>query len=180
MNLPTTIDPKAAKAVGPLPAEHPPVHVGKVGVLLVNLGTPDGTDYAPMRRYLKEFLSDPRVIEWPKAIWYPILYGIVLNTRPKKSGAAYAEIWNHERNESPLRTFTRSQGEKLAQALLEFETLTGEEIQKILNGETIVREDPLDPKDHTPPSSVPSSGAPSGGKKRDDGTGGMEPSPQGA
>ena len=79
-----------------------------------------------------------------------------------------------------ILTERRDDWEKLAQALLEFETLTGEEIQKILNGETIVREDPLDPKDHTPPSSVPSSGAPSGGKKRDDGTGGMEPSPQGA
>ncbi|MBN7756789.1 ferrochelatase [Nitratireductor aquimarinus] len=121
MNLPTTIDRSAAKAVGPLPADHPPVRIGKVGVLLVNLGTPDGTDYAPMRRYLKEFLSDRRVIEWPRAIWYPILHGIVLNTRPKKSGAAYAEIWNHERNESPLRTFTRAQGEKLAGALSEHE-----------------------------------------------------------
>ncbi len=121
MNLPTTIDRSAAKAVGPLPADHPPVRIGKVGVLLVNLGTPDGTDYAPMRRYLKEFLSDRRVIEWPRAIWYPILHGIVLNTRPKKSGAAYSEIWNHERNESPLRTFTRAQGEKLAGALSEHE-----------------------------------------------------------
>lgn len=121
MNLPTTIDRSAAKAVGPLPADHPPVRIGKVGVLLVNLGTPDGTDYAPMRRYLKEFLSDRRVIEWPRAIWYPILHGIVLNTRPKKSGAAYAEIWNHEKNESPLRTFTRAQGEKLAGALSEHE-----------------------------------------------------------
>ncbi|WP_295806284.1 ferrochelatase [uncultured Nitratireductor sp.] len=119
MNLPTKIDRTAAKAIGPLPADHPPVRIGKVGVLLVNLGTPDGTDYAPMRRYLREFLSDPRVIEWPRAIWYPILYGIVLNTRPKKSGAAYAEIWNHEHNESPLRTFTRAQGEKLAEALSE-------------------------------------------------------------
>lgn len=97
-----------------LPADHPPVKAGKTGVLLVNLGTPDGTDYKPMRRYLKEFLSDKRVIEWPRALWYPILYGIVLNTRPKKSGAAYAEIWNNELNESPLRTFTRSQGDKLA------------------------------------------------------------------
>ncbi|CAN0655485.1 ferrochelatase [Nitratireductor aquimarinus] len=121
MNLPTTIDRSAAKAIGPLPADHPPVRIGKVGVLLVNLGTPDGTDYAPMRRYLKEFLSDRRVIEWPRAIWYPILHGIVLNTRPKKSGAAYAEIWNHEKNESPLRTFTRAQGEKLAGALSEHE-----------------------------------------------------------
>lgn len=97
-----------------LPTDHPPVKIGKIGVLLVNLGTPDGTDYKPMRRYLKEFLSDKRVIEWPRALWYPILYGIVLNTRPKKSGAAYAEIWNKELNESPLRTFTRSQGDKLA------------------------------------------------------------------
>ena len=61
-------------------------------MLLVNLGTPDGTDYKSMRRYLKEFLSDSRVIEWPKAVWYPILHGIVLNTRPQKSGAAYREI----------------------------------------------------------------------------------------
>jgi ferrochelatase len=70
-----------------------------------------------MRRYLKEFLSDKRVIEWPRAAWFPILYGIVLNTRPKKSGHAYEQIWNKERNESPLRTFTRAQGEKLAQRM---------------------------------------------------------------
>lgn len=106
-----------ATAIGPLPAGHPPVKPKKVGVLLVNLGTPDGTDFKPMRRYLKEFLSDKRVIEWPRAAWYPILYGIVLNTRPKKSGHAYEQIWNHEKNESPLRTFTRAQGEKLAQRL---------------------------------------------------------------
>lgn len=69
----------------------------KVGVLIVNLGTPDGTSYAPMRRYLAEFLSDRRVIEWSRLFWYPILYGIVLNTRPKRSGALYDRIWNHER-----------------------------------------------------------------------------------
>ncbi|MEN3792807.1 ferrochelatase [Fulvimarina sp. MAC3] len=107
----------ADRAIGPLPADHPVVRSPKVGVLLVNLGTPDGTDFKPMRRYLKEFLSDSRVIEWPKIAWYPILYGIVLNTRPKKSGAAYAEIWNNELNESPLRTFTRSQGEKLKERM---------------------------------------------------------------
>ena len=101
-------------AIGPLPAGHPRIKSKKVGVLLVNLGTPDGTSFKPMRRYLREFLSDKRVIEWPRAAWYPILYGIVLNTRPKKSGHAYEQIWNHERNESPLRTFTRAQGEKLA------------------------------------------------------------------
>lgn len=105
----------------PRPADHPPLASRKTGVLLVNLGTPDGIDYAPMRRYLKQFLSDPRVIEWPKALWYPILYGIILNTRPKKSGAAYASIWNRERNESPLRTFTRAQGEKLAASLADLQ-----------------------------------------------------------
>ena len=104
---------EAMKAVR-LPADHPKVEAGGVGVLLVNLGTPDGTSYRPMRRYLREFLSDKRVIEWPRIAWYPILYGIVLNTRPKKSGAAYASIWNTEKDESPLRTFTRSQGDKLA------------------------------------------------------------------
>ena len=89
----------------------------KVGVLLVNLGTPDGTSYGPMRRYLAEFLSDRRVIEWPRLIWYPILYGIVLSTRPKRSGKLYDRIWNRQNNESPLRTYTRAQGEKLASAL---------------------------------------------------------------
>lgn len=95
----------------------PAAKLPKVGVLLVNLGTPDGTSYAPMRRYLSEFLSDRRVIEWPRLIWYPILQGIVLSTRPSRSGKLYDRIWNYEQNESPLRTYTRSQGEKLAQAL---------------------------------------------------------------
>jgi protoporphyrin/coproporphyrin ferrochelatase len=97
-----------------LPPQHPPVVAGKIGVLLVNLGTPEGTDYWPMRRYLSEFLSDRRVIEWSPFFWQPILQGIVLSVRPKKSGALYASIWNKERNESPLRTFTRAQAEKLA------------------------------------------------------------------
>ncbi|MDA8869970.1 ferrochelatase [Rhizobiaceae bacterium] len=99
------------------PPEHPTVAFGKVGVLLVNLGTPDGHDKKSMRRYLKEFLSDRRVIETPRVIWWPLLNGIILQTRPKKSGALYASIWNEERDESPLRTFTRSQGEKLAERL---------------------------------------------------------------
>ena len=102
----------AAKA-----ADHPPVKHGKVGVLLVNLGTPDGTDYTSMRRYLKEFLTDKRVIEWPRIAWYPILFGIVLNTRPGKVGKAYETIWNKEKNESYLRTYTRSQAELMATAL---------------------------------------------------------------
>lgn len=103
----------ATKAGSSLATGPAPVRGGKVGVLLVNLGTPDGTDYWSMWRYLREFLSDPRVIELNKAIWYPILYGLVLTTRPQKAGANYALIWNRERNESPLRTFTRAQSEKL-------------------------------------------------------------------
>ncbi len=100
-----------------LPANHPPVRFGKVGVLLVNLGTPDGTDYTSMRRYLREFLTDRRVIEWSRWKWYPILFGIVLNTRPQKVGKAYEEIWNKDKDESYLRTYTRSQAELMAEAL---------------------------------------------------------------
>lgn len=102
------------QTASPKPAAHPPVKHGKIGVLLVNLGTPDGTDYTSMRRYLKEFLTDKRVIEWPKVLWYPILFGIVLNRRPQKVGKAYELIWNKERNESYLRTYTRSQAELMA------------------------------------------------------------------
>ncbi|MBS1165787.1 MAG: hemH [Proteobacteria bacterium] len=98
----------------PLPTDHPKIPHGKVGVLLVNLGTPDGTDRRSMRRYLEEFLSDRRVIETSRLIWYPVLYGIILNTRPQKKGRDYATIWNRERDESPLRTYTRSQAEKLS------------------------------------------------------------------
>ncbi|MEM6461734.1 MAG: ferrochelatase [Pseudomonadota bacterium] len=103
-------------AISPLPAGHPPVKFGKVGALIVNLGTPDGTDYKSMRRYLREFLTDKRVIEWPRALWYPILFGIVLNTRPGKVGKAYESIWNKDLDESYLRTYTRSQSEVLAAA----------------------------------------------------------------
>jgi len=85
----------------------------KVGVLIVNLGTPDATSYWPMRRYLKEFLSDPRVIETNRYLWWFILNFIVLTIRPGRSGKAYAAIWNTERDESPLRTITRSQYELL-------------------------------------------------------------------
>jgi ferrochelatase len=102
-----------------LPVDHPPVETGRIGVLLVNLGTPDGTDYWSMRRYLKEFLSDRRVIETPRLIWWPLLNLVILSTRPGRKGKDYASIWNHERDESPLRTITRSQSEKLAAALEE-------------------------------------------------------------
>lgn len=117
MKLTTQIDRNTARALGPLSAGHPAVKIGKVGVMLVNLGTPDGTSYGPMRRYLAEFLSDTRVVDTPRALWLPILHGIILNTRPSKSGKAYESIWNKELNESPLRTFTRAQGEKLAIAM---------------------------------------------------------------
>ena len=106
-----------AKKTGPLPEGHPKVPGGKVGVLLVNLGTPDGTDYSSMRRYLAEFLSDRRVIETPRWLWMPLLHGVILTTRPGKSGKAYASIWNKEKNESPLRTFTRAQSDALAQRM---------------------------------------------------------------
>ena len=96
---------------------HPPVKFGKVGVLLVNLGTPDGTDKVSMRRYLKEFLMDRRVIEWSPFFWYPILFGIVLNTRPAKVGKAYETIWNKDLNESYLRTYTRNQAEIMARSI---------------------------------------------------------------
>lgn len=99
------------------PAGHPAVKHGRIGVLLVNLGTPDGTDYWSMRRYLREFLSDRRVIEWSPLLWQPILNLVVLQRRPQRSGKAYEAIWNTQRNESPLRTTTRSQAELLAPAL---------------------------------------------------------------
>lgn len=123
MNLSTKIDRDGAKSIGPLPDGHPPVKIHKVGVLLINLGTPDGTDFKSMRRYLKEFLTDKRVIEWPKALWYPILFGIILNTRPGKVGKAYEEIWNKDLDESYLRTYTRSQADKLSQTLQTHENI---------------------------------------------------------
>ncbi|MEM7506320.1 MAG: ferrochelatase [Pseudomonadota bacterium] len=97
--------------------DHPHVPPAKVGVILANLGTPDATDYWSMRRYLSEFLSDKRVIEWPSALWQPILQLIVLSKRPFSSGEAYRGIWNTERDESPLLTITRSQVEKLRSRL---------------------------------------------------------------
>ncbi len=82
------------------------MRAGRIGVLLLNLGTPEGTTYGPMRTYLKEFLSDRRVIETPRWIWWPILNLIILTTRPSKKGKDYASIWNNERNEGPLKTIT--------------------------------------------------------------------------
>ena len=94
-----------------LPADHSPVKPPRVGVLLVNLGTPDAPTPRAVRRYLKEFLSDPRVVEIPKLVWWPILNLIVLNTRPKKSAHAYAQVWTEQG--SPLAAITRAQAEAL-------------------------------------------------------------------
>lgn len=96
---------------------HPVLPFGRLGVLLVNLGTPDATGYWEVRRYLSEFLSDRRVIDYPAWAWQPFLQAIVLSIRPQKTGAAYRRIWNQEKNESPLRTYTRSQAELLQQRL---------------------------------------------------------------
>ena len=110
MNAPASLPPH-------WPQNHPAVKTGRIGVLLLNLGTPDATDYWSMRRYLKEFLSDRRVIELPRLIWWPILNLIILTKRPGPKGRDYQSIWNNERNEGPLKTITRSQSEKLAAAL---------------------------------------------------------------
>ncbi|MDA8586166.1 ferrochelatase [Rhodobacteraceae bacterium] len=102
-----------------LPPEHPPVKTEKVGVLLANLGTPDGYDYWSMRRYLSEFLSDQRVIDYPRWKWQPLLQLIILTKRPFTSGAAYKTIWNEDEDESPLLTITKAQTEKMKTALAE-------------------------------------------------------------
>jgi ferrochelatase len=98
----------------PLPDNHPPVKSGKIGVLLLNLGTPDSTEVPAVRRYLKQFLSDTRVIETPKLLWWPILNLFILNTRPARSAHAYEQVWDKVHNDSPLRVITRAQAEKLA------------------------------------------------------------------
>lgn len=98
-----------------LPTDHPAIAVGKIGLLLVNLGTPDAPDTASVRRYLGEFLSDQRVVEIPKILWQPILRGIILNTRPQKSAKAYGLVWMDEG--SPLAVFTRRQSEQLSERM---------------------------------------------------------------
>lgn len=97
------------------PADHPTFPPPKVGVLLTNLGTPDAPEPGAVKRYLKQFLSDRRVVEIPPIAWQPILRGIILNTRPKKSAAAYKEVWTDEG--SPLAAITKYQAEKLQQRL---------------------------------------------------------------
>ena len=93
------------------PADHPAIPAPRIGVLLANLGTPDAPDAASVRRYLAQFLSDPRVIEIPRLLWKPILHGIILRTRPRKSAHAYAQVWTEEG--SPLAAITARQARAL-------------------------------------------------------------------
>ena len=97
--------------------DHPALPGERVGVLLANLGTPDGYDYWSMRRYLSEFLSDRRVIDYSPWLWQPLLQTVILTKRPFTSGAAYKSIWNEAENESPLLTITKAQTAKIADAM---------------------------------------------------------------
>ena len=101
------------------PADHPKVARGKTGILLANLGTPDHFSYWPMRRYLNEFLSDRRVIDYAPWKWQPLLQLIILTKRPFTSGEAYKSIWNHDKGESPLMTITKDQTAKFAGLMAE-------------------------------------------------------------
>lgn len=97
------------------PSDHPEAATGGVGVLLVNLGTPEAPTTHAVRKYLAEFLSDRRVVDYPRALWLPILYGVILNVRPAKSARAYAKIWTSEG--SPLEVHTRNAAEKLGRQI---------------------------------------------------------------
>jgi ferrochelatase len=99
------------------PSDHPKVAMGKVGILLANLGTPDNYDYWSMRRYLNEFLSDRRVIDYSPWLWQPLLQLIILSKRPFSSGKNYESIWNHDKGESPLMTITKDQTAKITETM---------------------------------------------------------------
>src|ERR1700751_3879779 len=104
-------------AVSHRPVDHPHVSCGAVGVLLVNLGTPAATDAKSVRRYLREFLHDKRVIEEDTITWKFVLNAIILPLRPGRKGLDYEKIWNREKDESPLKSITPSQSDKLSTAL---------------------------------------------------------------
>ncbi|MGH6742719.1 MAG: ferrochelatase, partial [Bradyrhizobium sp.] len=113
--VPMESPPVAADAEdAPSEDEQPNVVTAGIGILLVNLGTPDAADAPAVRRYLQEFLSDPRVIERNGWLWRFVLNWLILPLRPRRKARDYAKIWNKERNESPFKTITRSQAEKLA------------------------------------------------------------------
>jgi ferrochelatase len=105
MNAPLVLPPVA------LPGDHVPVKAGRIGVLLVNLGSPDAPDVPAVRRFLREFLSDPRVIEIPQLVWQPILNLLILNIRPRTTAANYAKVWMD--GGSPITVYTRAQAEAL-------------------------------------------------------------------
>src|SRR5215217_1577710 len=117
MNIPEAQVFAATSVPSRLEAPRAAAPTGRIGVLLVNLGTPEATDPASVRRYLREFLNDRRVIEETGIVWKLVLNGIILPFRPRRKGRDYASIWNTERDESPLKTITRSQAEKLAVSL---------------------------------------------------------------
>ena len=96
---------------------HPKIKFGKTGVLIINLGTPDSTNWTDIRKYLKEFLSDRRVIEVNPILWKLILNIFILNFRPSKTAKAYKEIWMKEENMSPLLYYTQKQTEKISNSL---------------------------------------------------------------
>jgi len=100
-----------------MPASQKAEYIGKIGLLLANLGTPDGTDYWSVRRYLSQFLSDPKVVDMSPWVWQPLLQLVILTRRPFTSGAAYRKIWNNEANESPLLTITRDQSRAIQEKL---------------------------------------------------------------
>ena len=97
--------------------DHPKIKYGKTGVLLVNLGTPDSTNWFDIRKYLKEFLSDKRVIEVNPILWQIILNLFILTFRPSKTAKAYKEIWMKEQNISPLLYYTQQQTKKVSKIL---------------------------------------------------------------
>src|SRR5438105_15326299 len=97
------------------PADHPPLPSPNIGVLLINLGTPDAPEVRAVRRYLAEFLSDPRVVEIHPIAWKPILHGFILRTRPRRSAEAYNQVWTNEG--SPLAVIARRQAKALRERL---------------------------------------------------------------
>ena len=115
MTPPATTSPAASHR----PAGHPPVKTPRLGVLLVNLGSPAAPDFRSVRAYLKEFLSDRRVIEVWRPLWWLILNLVILTIRPGRSAHAYAQIWDRDANESPLIVITRAQTRELAQRMAE-------------------------------------------------------------
>ncbi len=100
---------------GPKPADHPTIPAARVGILLVNLGTPEAPTPAAVRRYLAEFLSDRRVVDYPRILWLPLLHGVILTIRPARSAHAYRKIWT--KSGSPLRVYTEGAAKALAARL---------------------------------------------------------------